>query len=247
MKIISKFQDYYDIGIAYGIDDKLRFERVTQVVSDKKIYGGAYIRHNYSKDNAKYRVTFYYNHIGFCGAVYPFVHIHIEKVVKKKKILHYEHEEDIYVFDIEDFKKELLSRGIHTEEILLSKTWVGNTWKRKSIVKIVQNFLADKEALNEMFDTYKEAYFVIEDYCIEENEHTFVKEKITLLPQLKQYKFVKVVPPMQAFQEISMYLGKINSVEDNTVTIDDKYLAHGKGFDCYSFKKMPSKKKVKNC
>ena len=103
------------------------------------------------------------------------------------------------------------------------------------------------KALQKMFDTYKETYFVVEDYCIEENEHTFIKEKITLLPQLKQYKFAKVVPPMQAFQEISMYLGKINSVEDNTVTIDDKYLAQGKGFDCYSFKKMPSKKKIKDC
>ena len=27
MKIISQFSDYYDIGLAYGIDEKLRFER----------------------------------------------------------------------------------------------------------------------------------------------------------------------------------------------------------------------------
>ncbi len=86
MKIISKFQDYYDISIVYGVDEKLRFKRVTKVVSDRRVYGGAYIRHSYSKDNTKHRVTFYYNHIGFCGTVYPFVHIDIEKVVKKKNI-----------------------------------------------------------------------------------------------------------------------------------------------------------------
>ena len=248
MKIISKFQDYYDIGIAYGVDEKLRFERVTQVVSDTRVYGGAYIRHSYSKDNTKYRVTFYYNHIGFCGRVYPFVHMCIEKVKKQKKILYYEHEEDIYVFDREDFKRKLLLMGIESEEILLSKTWEGNTWKRQNILKIVKDFfLCDRKDFKKLFDTYKEVYFVVEHYCIEENEHTFLKEKITLLPQLKQYKFAKAVPPMQAFQEISMYLGKINSLEDNTVTIDDKYLAQGKGFDCYSFKKMPSKRKVKDC
>ncbi len=41
---------------------------------------------------------------------------------------------------------------------------------------------------------------------------------------------------MQAFQEISMYLGQLDLTEDNTVQIEDKYLAQGKGFDCYSFK-----------
>ena len=248
MRIISKFQDYYDIGIAYGIDEKLRFERVTRVVSDRTIYGGSYIRHGYRKDNTPYRVTFYYNHVGFCGVIYPFVHIQIEKIVKQKRTPYYEHEQDIYLWESEDFKNKLLLLGIDSEEISLSKTWIGNTWRSQNILKIMQDFfLSDREDSKKLLDTHKEVYFVVEHYCIEENEHTFLKEKITLLPQLKQYKFAKAVPPMQAFQEISMYLGKLHSVEDNTVTIEDKYLAKGKGFDCYSFKKMPSKRKVKVC
>jgi len=32
MKIVSKFSDYYDIGLAYGIDEKLRFARESQSI-----------------------------------------------------------------------------------------------------------------------------------------------------------------------------------------------------------------------
>lgn len=32
MKIISKFLDYYDCGLAYSIDEKLCFARVTKIV-----------------------------------------------------------------------------------------------------------------------------------------------------------------------------------------------------------------------
>jgi len=52
---------------------------------------------------------------------------------------------------------------------------------------------------------------------------------------------------MQAFQEISMYFGQLNLAENTIVQIDDKYLAQGKGYDCYSFKRMPSKRRVKRC
>ena len=100
-----------------------------------------------------------------------------------------------------------------------------------------------------LFDLYKMPYFYVESrYDLKEKDNRWcISTDTILLPQLKQYKFAKAVQPMPAFQEISMYLGKLNAVEDNTVTIEDKYLAQGKGFDCYSFKKMPSKRKEKSC
>jgi len=38
MKIVSKFPDYYDVGLSYGIDEKLRFERSTKAVEHRR-YG----------------------------------------------------------------------------------------------------------------------------------------------------------------------------------------------------------------
>jgi len=52
---------------------------------------------------------------------------------------------------------------------------------------------------------------------------------------------------MQAFQEISMYLGQLNLAENTIVQIDDKYLAQRKGYDCYSFRKMPTKGGALKC
>ena len=37
------------------------------------------------------------------------------------------------------------------------------------------------------------------------------------------------------------------TLEKKLIDLEDKYLAQGKGFDCYSFKKMPGKRKVKSC
>jgi hypothetical protein len=247
MKIISKFQDYYDIGIAYGVDEKLRFKRERHIVSSKRT-NGAYIRHLYKRDGTQYRATLYYNYIGFCETLYPFIHLNIESVTKKEKVFHYKNEENFYLYDIEDFKKTLQDYVVAGEEMELSKRWVGNSWKRRNILDVMQKFYVEKnDEMEKLFQMHKEAYFVVEHSCIKYEGETFLKKKITLLPQLKQYKFAKAVAPMQAFQKISMYLGKLNAVEDNTVTIEDKYLAQGKGFDCYSFKKMPSKRKVKSC
>ena len=247
MKIISKFQDYYDIGIAYGVDEKLRFKRESHVVSTKRT-NGAYIRHRYKRDGTSYRATFYYNYIGFCGILYPFIHLHIERVMKKEKVFYYEAKEDLYLYDIDDFKKTLQDYVVAGEQIKFSNRWVGNSWKSSNILDVMEEFYAEKhDEIEKLFQVYKEAYFVVEHTCVMYEGESFVEKKITLLPQLKQYKFAKAVQPMQAFQEISMYLGKLNAVEDNTVTIEDKYLALGKGFDCYSFKKMPSKGKEKRC
>ena len=247
MKIISKFQDYYDIGISYGIDEKLRFIRETYTISDKDTYG-SYTIHRYRKGKHNFRATFYYNYIGFCGEIYPFIHIHIEKTVRKNKLIHYLPEHSIYSYSIDEFEKNLSLYVVPSEEIVLPKKWVGKHWKRRNILDKVNNFFITKNTeIVKLFKIYKKAYFVVEHYCIFHKNKVTMRKKIIVLPKLKQYKFVKVVPPMQAFQEISMYLGALDLVEDRTVTIDDKYLAQGKGFDCYSFKKMPSKRIIKKC
>jgi len=247
MKIISKFQDYYDIGIAYGIDEKLRFKRETQVVSSKRIYG-SYIQHRYKRDGVSYRAIFYYNYIGFCGLLYPFIHLHIDRMRKKEKVVYYEAQENFYLYDIEDLKQTLNNYVVPGEEIVFSRTWVGNSWKSRNILDVMEVFFSEEhDEMEQLVQCYKEAYFVVAHSCVQHEGEHFLEERIILLPQLKQYKFVKAVPPMQAFQEISMYLGKLDLTEDNTVTIDDKYLALGKGFDCYSFKKMPKKREKKRC
>lgn len=63
-------------------------------------------------------------------------------------------------------------------------------------------------------------------------------------PILKNYGFQRIYDPYTAFQEISMYLGSI-LVDDNTDmdSVNDFDMSRAKGFDEWSFKKMPSKKR----
>ena len=61
-------------------------------------------------------------------------------------------------------------------------------------------------------------------------------------PILKDFNFNKIVDPFTAAQEIEMYLGRLSF--DNTPIMpvgDDKVLAASKGFDKWSFRKLPTK------
>lgn len=115
MKIISKFQDYYDIGIAYGVDEKLYFKRVESVVDEYNKYDNhtAYL---FYKDKHYWRVKFFYGHIGFCGQKYPFIRVTIEKIVKKDKETFYRPEDETYLYTFESFK-HYLDRYVDRMEI----------------------------------------------------------------------------------------------------------------------------------
>jgi len=251
MKIISKFQDYYDIGLAYGVDEKLRFERKTCETNTTLCKQRDSTKVVYKKAGQYYRIICHYNLILFCGKAYPLVYAIKESITKKDKKYVYRLVEEDYCYDYKSMnlfmEKHYKSiRTIGEDFDKLGYEWWGMTSFHGYMTR---HFEQDYTHYLKLFMKYKMPYlYIASTYTkdVEGNEWITGTETI-LLPQLKQYKFAKSVPPMQAFQEISMFLGQLDLAEDNTVTIDDKYLAQGKGFDCYSFKKMPTKKNVKKC
>ena len=57
-------------------------------------------------------------------------------------------------------------------------------------------------------------------------------------------EFYKVIDAFTAFQEISMFIGGVLGIgEKEIVEIEDKYKIGQHGFDKWSFRKEPSKKK----
>ncbi len=250
MRIISKFQDYYDIGIAYGVDDKLRFERVTMDTNTKVDKLRSVTRIVYRKQEQYYRILCHFNVILFCGKAYPVVYVRVESITKKNKKFFYKLVDKEYCYSTEDVDAYIGQYNKSLEEINDTYEKLGySCYYASNFKKYVQGHFEKKfDAYVALFELYKKPYFYVESrYFKNEKGIDCISTDTILLPQLKQYKFSKVLAPMQAFQEISMFLGQLNLAEDNTVTIEDKYLAQGKGFDCYSFKKMPSKKRVKRC
>jgi len=67
--------------------------------------------------------------------------------------------------------------------------------------------------------------------------------KFFVNPLLKDYKFYKIFDAIQAFQEISMFLGGVlGNKEKEIVNVADKYKIAQHGFDKWSFRKEPEKK-----
>jgi hypothetical protein len=60
---------------------------------------------------------------------------------------------------------------------------------------------------------------------------------------LKDYQFYQVFDTYMAYQEISMFLGSLAMPEKPIPTLDDKTMAESKGFNKWSFRKEPTKKR----
>lgn len=61
--------------------------------------------------------------------------------------------------------------------------------------------------------------------------------ELVVNPILKPYDFAKVVPPEQAWQELSMFFGTVVMPEKHTVQISDKDRHQQHGFDKHSFRR----------
>ena len=244
MKIISKFSDYYDSGIAYGVDENLRFKRESVEIDETlPILDPCIAEHN------KLRAVLHFKVLGFCGELYPLVHIMIEKVrYKDKEVVYTLLEVDcFYTFSsLEGFMEKHFIVPSKVGRFDGFGYHVGFSLRFEQRIK---DFF-DKEYRKALpfFIQYQMPYFLLEEFAKKKkNGYYEPVYKNTLLPVLKEIKFVKVKTPIEAFQEISMYLGTLSSKEDDTIVIDDKHLSLAKGFDCYSFKKLPEDKKKKKC
>jgi hypothetical protein len=69
--------------------------------------------------------------------------------------------------------------------------------------------------------------------------------KFFINPLLKEYQFYKVFDAVQAFQEIQMFMGGVlGAGEKEIVEVEDKYKITQHGFNKWSFRKEPQKKKL---
>ena len=211
MKIISKFSDYYDCGIAYGVDEKIYFKRETTLERERSQGDQKPDRWNSElRNNIEAK-----GDISFCGKLYRYK---VRKTSKSGKPI------PIYSFN----RKTAVYKYYYNEETYLED--------HPEHYKKSRHKWRTPEKLKE--------YFTIQDIGDEE----FIKRGVPYftdqisLPILKDYQFAKAVKPMEAFQEISMYLGRLNHIEPKC-EIEDKYRMKGHGMDCMSYRKEGKHKK----
>lgn len=232
MKIISKAYDYYDT-VAY---------------TDSPVF----VRHE--KDYANYsppkeiedifeKAPFEYPHsvesqtvlIGFCGRIYPLIILSHSQ---------YEHHygptviHTVFCYSQSDILKFFSLTKLKPQNEIYIK-------KRKTISHVSFS----KRNMDILFGFHGKK--ISDDIFFELNSPVFIitrkrhsKEyQLTVNSSLKERGFQKIFNPFQAYQEIEMYLGGVlGQTEINTVGISDEDLKHQKGFDKWSFKKMPTKR-----
>ncbi len=273
MKIVSKYKDYYDAGLVYGIDEKLYFKREQ---SEERInttfrWDGFEL----TSKEVKYSIILFPLVVWFCWEFHPFYRIQIEKEIWGKtdinQVYTYTYDDFIQVFiDIWCQLKNTKYKSYHHGASSKMKTtfkdalvfkdfelWISlssiydylnnisNDYDRRGMKK-------DYKALKDIFQTRWVAYFIAGAYDFEIIERQHYSDihwlnHIVTYPILKDYKFSQVKDAYTAFQEISMFLWNMNNPDDTMVKPDDKYVAYSKWFCSHSFKKRPTKSEEKPC
>tara|TARA_B100000700_G_scaffold69353_2_gene76933 strand:- start:39907 stop:40665 length:759 start_codon:yes stop_codon:yes gene_type:complete len=252
MYIVSKFQDYYDKGAAWGIDKKKTFnreqkefyqelrlpnlDRASAISLTNLLYGTRSLRSN---------PCFTGGFLFFCGKLYPFFKISFTKGTFTRS--DYEHKVT-YIFNKE--QEENLDSDIKEaieHENNLTSLDLRSINKHQHFYKIIDEIarLVKESGIENKIKEYAEeerlAYFIFKLDTSFTDQGKLKFEGLTY-PNLKDYCFSKVLDPFMAFSQIEQYLFNITDM-DGDIEISDKDKAQAHGHDGkYSFKKTPEAK-----
>lgn len=163
---------------------------------------------------------FYPSVIGFCGRTVPI----------------------IYCYEGGGYRFEGQDCGFGTKVVYYSydslnakySTNIG-LWNKNNLKTFFDHYSSSSNDLMELFNNGKRPVWIV--------WQEWNKTKMVSNPLLKNYAFQSVEPPFQAHQSLHQYIA--NVAEDRkpipTNTDEEKILTHG--FNKFSFRKDPSKKK----
>lgn len=247
MRIISKFSDYYDSAQGMGIDKTRVFVRKKEEIWKEE----ARRRYGHDLQDAQssnwekfkphisgYLPTFKQRSmyitpfsIVFCGKVYYGIELYTVYTLKG--------EVREYMYTLDQVRTIYRKHGAK----LRKKPKYQYRWQN-------HNKLDNVDDINRYLrvDSTHEQFLIDKKIAIGAYEFQPTFDTFTVNPCLKDFGFQKVFSPYQAFQELDMFVSGVLPDTDNAMAnISDEDLLKGKGFDCYSFKKEPTKHKRKAC
>lgn len=227
MKIITDFKDYYDYGMAFGIDEGIIYERFQKTIHPPE--------HIEMKQGGV---------LGFCDEFWQ-----VEKIgIADEKSKSWRNRFRGEIFTYEDRTKKLIENGwfegspvydsYDKHEItdyywlrpiinINTESWHQNSWRNYDFTHW-NNWLAS------VFMEHEVPSFYV----------GHVKSfETTLNPVLVDYGLQKVMDPVQAFQKLSTFIPSLKQIDDIVMTDEEK--GRSKGFDEYSFRHKNTKNKPK--
>lgn len=234
MKIMSKFKDYYDYVISYGIDPNLTYERMTKEIkldlNDKSIKNLQKIIKNHSTSSRFSLSTLLTPEtifLGFCGKLYGLIHYPATTLYFDPKI-------SKIFSSIDSFKNHLCN------------------FNKDSFITYYEPNIFTKLSRFDSLSLFLKKYNGIDietDIFIKLNSPIFLYKNsqlpIIINPKLSDCSFYNIKSSEQTFQELSMFIGGIlNRREPDVLNISDDKKLIKNGFDERSFKTITPGKKL---
>lgn len=224
MLIVSKFRDYYDASVGYGIDKTIVYERETKTIKSRLFFLDEYIAgdnyySNWRDYGSRSDVRYEWRIIGFCGKTYVLL-TEFTKISKDSETAEY------YYGD------ECLERVFEGGR---------DRWHYKETQDFIQKW-QNREYIDFFYDNK------VPVFSVEPSSAYRGSVEVVLNPVLSEIKFFRLFNSYSAFQEIQMFIsGVIGINTSNTTEIDDKNKIIQHGFDTkWSFRNPdPPKRKQK--
>lgn len=227
MKIITDFKDYYDYGMAFGIDEGIVYERFKKTIHPPKHiepkHGGILgfcdqfweVVEEPLEDSGRYSYRDYYG-----GKLKPYKE-------RSEELAEDGWFEGSPVFEKYDKNKIKCYYWLRPVENINTMEWVKNSWRQL-------NYTHWNNWLKSIFIEHSVPSFYVD---VSDSFET------TLNPVLVDYGLQKLLDPVQAFQELSTFIPSLVPVDDFKMTDEEK--GRSKGFDEYSFRNKNTKNKPK--
>ena len=227
MKIITDFKDYYDHGMAFGIDEGIVYERFKRTIHPPE-----------------HIVTKHGGILGFCNQFWEVMEEPLEESPSysyryqyKARLKTYEERseerleagwiEGSPVFEKYDKHKIKAYYWLRPVENINTMEWLKGGWRQL-------NYTHYNNWLSSIFMEHSVPSFYVD------KTDSF---ETTLNPTLLDYGVQKILDPVQAFQELSTFIPSLRVVDTFDMTNEQK--GRSKGFDEYSFRNKNTKNKPK--
>jgi hypothetical protein len=207
MRLHTDFHDYYDHAIGYGIDEKIHYNRFTKAV-DIKVKASA--------DRPLHHRS---GILGFCGTLYPF--IHIRRYDKKHDCDYLDDYEgriidDYYAFSNDEYRSKEIDWHNYSDDF-------GYSSDDSRRVKLKQFFIDWGVANDEIFVDLGSPIWMMRFRAHSPNG--------VVNPCIKDLGFDRIKDSLTAFQEISMYVANVLVEQKPIAMVDDKHRIEQHGFD----------------
>ena len=245
MRIISPFRDFYDSVQKFGQDQTIVYKRIPHTTDAPRDSNGRCVFPvmGYGRWSSRRALDVASSTVGFCGQVYPAVKLTVTEQVRLSAMK---------PPSCVCYSTDQVARFVYKH---LSAEWCKKFQKTtrgrfgEFIQREFDEYFAEGVALGDkflqLFMDAKSAQFVtpwsqergtqiVWDACLNE---------IVWDACLNELEFYRVVDPYSAFTQVESFVSNMARPIKPIPEIDDKTMAEAKGFDKYSFRKAPSKKR----